>query len=560
MATEPVETGFVIERLRWDGTTLVLDAMGAAAQGRCPSCETASDVVHGIYQRRPLELPWRGQVVRFHLTVRRFRCLDSNCARVTFVEDCGAALPRAARRTQGVTTLLRDLAQVLGGEAGARAARAVGVPVSPDTLLRLLRSADDPQCSTPRVLGVDDFAFRRGCRYGTILIDMETHRPVDLLDDRDAATVAEWLRVHPGVEIIVRDRAGAYAEGARAGAPDAVQVADRFHLVQNASAALEEVLRSRRRRTEWVPEPAPEPALPAASADVAPATTPGEAPGEALAPAAAPPAEERPASAAARQRAARRAVRVARWEEIQARHAAGENVTQIARAVGKDRKTVRRYLATPATPPAPHVIAPRPSGLASPKLKPYSSYLQDRWQGGCTNAHRLYEELVARGYTGSYSLVRQVLRPWRPPRPPTIARPGRPGRRVRPRPVSARRLCLHRREQLPSAEQALRDQLLAADAELALGCTLREEFQDLVRTRDVDGLDAWLAAAHASQLAPFQSFANGLQRDRAAVEAGLTTPWSNGLVEGHVHRVKLIKRQGYGRAKLDLLRRRVLAA
>jgi transposase len=126
--------------------------------------------------------------------------------------------------------------------------------------------------------------------------------------------------------------------------------------------------------------------------------------------------------------------------------------------------------------------------------------------------------------------------------------------------VSARRLCLHRREQLPPAEQALRDQLLAADAELALGCTLREEFQDLVRSRDVGGLDTWLVAARESQLAPFESFATGLQRDRAAVEAGLTTPWSNGPVEGHVHRVKLIKRQGYGRAKLDLLRRRVLAA
>jgi transposase len=463
--------------------------------------------------------------------VRRFRCAVPECGRVTFVEDCGAELPRAARRTQGVSRLLRELALAMGGEAGARLAQAAGMPVSPDTRLRLVRNMAEPTAPAPRVLGVDDFAFRRGCRYGTILIDMEPPLPIDLLDGRDAATLAAWLREHPGVEIIVRDRAGAYAEGAKAGAPDAVQVADRFHLVQNAGVALEEVLRSRRRRTEWLP------AAGSADQDDDVADLPANEPA--------------PPSPTQRQRAERRALRIARWEEIRRRYAAGENISQIARGVGKGRKTVRRYLATAAPPPVPHVIKPRPAGLRSPTLQPFASYLQDRWQAGWTNARRLYRELVERGYTGSYSLVRAVLQPWRPPRQP------RRGRRQR---VSVRWLCLRPCEQLSREELAVREQILADDPELVRACTLRDQFRDLIRARDVGALDDWLQAAHASELPPFESLANGLERDRAAVEAALTTEWSNGPVEGHVHRLKLIKRQGYGRAKLDLLRSRVIAA
>ena len=201
-----------------------------------------------------MDLPWRGHTVRLVVTVRRFRCANSACERATFAEDCGPFLPRYARRTAQANQCLLEIAGVGGGEAGARLAVACGLPWSPDTLLRLQRRLVVPVAPTPRVLGIDDLALRRRQTYATIFVDLETGRPVDLLEGRDAQTLANWLLARPGVEVIARDRAEAYAEGARIGGPQAVQVADRFHLLRNASDALDRMLRSRRLRVEGVAE------------------------------------------------------------------------------------------------------------------------------------------------------------------------------------------------------------------------------------------------------------------------------------------------------------------
>jgi transposase len=262
---------------------------------------------------------------------------------------------------------------------------------------------------------------------------------------------------------------------------------------------------------------------------------------------------EPPTGKAARLRLERQQRRHAWWDEIRQRRTAAQSISQIARDVGKDRKTVRRYLAAAAPPPPRTVTTPRVGGLRSPTLTPFVSYLEERWQHGCHNASQLYRELVAHGYTGSATVLRTAVASWRPPRPPPTER--RQLRRLR-----LHWLCLRPPEQLTAEDQTRLETVLATDPGLAAGYHLLQRFRELVRDRDVAALDAWLTDAQDSNLAPFMSLEAGLLADRAAVVAALVLPWSTGPVEGQVHRLKLIKRQGYGRASLALLRRRMLAA
>lgn len=525
-----------IHLIRVTADHVVLHASGRAQQGRCPACGTPSDRVHDRYRREPLDQPWRGWTVRLQLTVRRFRCLNAACARVTFAEDFGPALRWRAQRTTACTQLLTAIACALGGEAGARLARRSGVPSSPDTLLRLERQLPEAPSTTPRVLGVDDFALRRRQRYGTILIDLERHRPIDLLEGREAETLAAWLREHPGVEIIVRDRAEAYAEGARRGAPEAVQIADRFHLLQNATQALIAITQTHKRRIELA-EAATD------QADAATATNAAAAPTPRL-------------NQEQQEQQARRARRRARWEEVHRRHAAGQSQRRIARELDLNRLTVRQLLAQPEPVLVRKPAPPRPAGLTSPTLQPFVMDLQDRWQAGCQNIAQLYRDLVALGYAGSRSLLYTALQAWRPSREEREQRRNEQQRRR----VSVRSLCIRLPEHLDASERAALVQLLEQTPDLAAGHALVQRLRTVLKACDLVGLDPWLADARASGLRSFISLAAGIEADRAAVEQAITQPWSTGPVEGTIHKLKLIKRRGYGRAAFSLLRRRVLAA
>jgi transposase len=346
--------------------------------------------------------------VRLRLHVRRFRCLTPTCPRRTFTERLPALAPWHAQRTGRLTDTIRVLGAEAGGEAGARMARRLRMPLSGDTVLRILQRTPAPPRPTPRVLGIDDFALRKGRIYGTILVDLDQQRPIDLLPERTADTVATWLRAHPGVEVMARDRASDYARGATEGAPEATQVADRFHLLGNLREALTRYLQriTPALRRVLAHEPAaPSPAPPA----VTPTAPPGSgsaAPGPAVAqghwevaiPTRPLPRYGRPPRLQQEQRA-RHAARVHRYEQVKTRFAQGQSLRQIAAACGLNTKTVRSWVRSEALPPDQR-------GYRGPgKIDTYIPSLKTRLAEGCTNQSRLGRELRAQGFTGTRSLV-----------------------------------------------------------------------------------------------------------------------------------------------------------
>lgn len=232
-----------LDCIRPSGGAITLAVKTIASEAICPCCKSRSFRVHSRYVRRVADLPWHGVTVRLELHTRRFRCQDSLCKQRIFCERLPRVVAHYARKTVRLTAALELIGFALGGEAGARLARELGLAVSPDTVLRRLRRCSSGEPTSLRVIGVDDFAFRRGQRYGTLLVDLERRLPIDLLPNREAETLSAWLRAHPGIEIITRDRSKTYANAIIDGAPTVIQVADRWHLLKNLCEALGKLLK-----------------------------------------------------------------------------------------------------------------------------------------------------------------------------------------------------------------------------------------------------------------------------------------------------------------------------
>jgi transposase len=538
--------GLRLDDLFFTPDTAVALLVATAASAACPRCGTPSDRVHSRYRRTVADLPWHDRPVALRLVVRRFRCIDPACPQVIFCERLPALLESHARTTARLTGAHRAVGFALGGEAGARLARRLDMPTSPDTLLRRIKDAPAAPAPAPRYIGVDDWALRKGQRYGTIIIDLERGRVLDLLEGRDGEALKAWLKEHPGVEVITRDRWAAFAQAATEAAPQAQQVADRWHLLRNLREAVERLLG---RFSAPVRE-----ALREAPAAASGATTLAGGCTEPV-----PPPTRSPGPLGPREQArrARRQERARQYERVRGLRAQGQPVRQIARVTGLSLKRVRRYLRSDRCPDW------NPGRKVPTQLDPFSGQI-DAWvERGGRNAAALYRELGEQGFRGSYDAVRRCLAR-------RLGSTGRPGPRVGPlsppvatAPPSARKLSfefIRRPEGRPVEEQARLDKLRGGDAALREGLDLAGEFAAMVRRQSEVPLAEWLTKAEASACAELRSFAASLRQDEAAVAGALTETWSNGPVEGQVNRLKMIKRQMYGRAGLELLRARVQRA
>lgn len=511
---------------------LMVTVEGNSEKQACPSCGHESDDVHSWYVRKPRDLPVQGRCVRLQVIVRRWRCLNQACARTTFCESFKGLVRRHAQRTERMTQFMEQFVLEVSSDTAAYLLNVTGMEVSARTLLRVVDHGG-VHSSSPRVLGIDDFALRKGRTYGTLLVDMDTGKPIDMLLGRNREPFQGWLKAHPGIEIVVRDRASAYADAVQGGAPEAIQVADRFHLVKNVSDAFKEVVD----RQSWVMEkPAP---LPVCVSDPEPT-----------------PAPVKQMTRDQRKRAAAADRLRRRYEEVHRLHKAGTSIQGIRNVTGLSRQTVYKYLACSEVPK--RAVSP-----AASKLDPFVAYLTDRWQAGCHHMKTLYAEIVQLGYTGSLTTLNYLLQPWRaecPRIPAKVSRPSQKNGQQKPKAswkqVRVALLCPP--ESLNRDQGRLLLDFLALNLPLALAYLLLQRFRAMLREHDSDAFAEWLTDASESGLASFERLAKSFGADCSAILAGIALTWSTGPVEGHITRVKLLKRIGYGRASLPLLRARVL--
>jgi transposase len=519
----------VIEQIDPAGGSVQIWAHPRAMQACCPGCGGESSRVHSRYERRLADAAVAGRRVEIRLRVRRFFCDGEGCGVRTFAEQVAGLTARYARCTVLLRSMLESIGLALAGRAGTRLATALGLPATRSTLLRLIRALPDPVIGTVTVLGVDDFALRRGHVYGTVLVDIDTHRPIDLLADREADTFATWLREHPGTEVICRDRAGAYAQGARTGAPEAIQVADRWHLWHNLAEHVEKTVAAHHGCLHQPDTSPPEVDIePGTAADLAKAAQLAQV--------------QRKENSALVERTK------ARYQAVHALKGDGKGIKTIMRELGLAKETVRRF----ARADSVEELLAKPRAGRPSLLDAYKPYLHERCNAGVTNASMLYREITEQGYQGSRGTVVAYLAPFRalggaPPATPAV-----------PKVRQITSWILRRPDDLDTDEALKLKQVLATCPHLDATATHVNAFAEMLTGRHGDRLDSWMASVDTDDLPHLHRFVTGLKRDYHAVRNGLTLSHSSGTVEGTVNRIKMIKRQMYGRAKFDLLRKRIL--
>lgn len=531
-------------RLRIDTTemeneTMVVSVTSINQKGVCPHCQTASERIHSSYGRQPADLPFAGFAVRLDMTIPRFFCDNQDCEAKTFAERMPDFIEPYAHRTNRLASQQEQVAFALGGEAGSRLLAILRMAISPDTLLRHIRKAPEPGVTTPRILGVDDWSKRKGHSYGTILVDLEAHRPVDLLPDRSAESFAKWLKEHNGVEIISRDRGTEYISGANEGAPDAIQVADRWHLLKNLRDALKQMLETRR---ACLKAAADKPDGDMADQKNKESTSTTEESSDTT----------RKLTKAEKRTLERRTRRQERYETVKELYQRGVSKSEIGRRLGLDFRTVAKYIKADECP----IYAGRRSG--SSLLTPYMDYMTKRWEEGCHNATQIWREIRELGFGGARRTVGDWATKKRRSMESSVS--DRMSKKIAPWSASrAAWLLVKQKEEHTEEDKQALERMKEADEKITEAYDLGQRFTGMIRERRPESLLPWLEDVAKSRISALKGFAKGIKQDLAAVTNALSLPWSNGQTEGQVNRLKLIKRQMYGRANFDLLRKRVLA-
>jgi len=504
--------GLAIEGIETEADKLRISARPLSPTAICPACGTASARIHSRYRRTLTDLPSQGRRVVLTVCARRFRCVLSGCRQQIFAERLETAVCAPfARRTARLEGIIHHLGLALGGRPGQSFAQRLLLPVSNDTLLRVVRRRAVKPSEEPCVVGIDDFAWKRGHRYGTIICDLERRCIIDILPDREAATATAWLAARPSIAIIARDRGAGYKQAATEGRPDAVQVADRWHLMENASAAfLTAVQRSmvtiRKAIGAGVVDPA---AL----------------------------------SAAERHQHDGWLRREVENADILALSAQGVAIKEIMRRTEKSRGLVRQVVRGERH----DIFRSRMSSL-----DPFLMQLEAAWADGSHNGAALWRTMKTRGFTGSLRVVTEWATRKRKDEG-TATQDKRPSKTPSARRIA--RMMTTERDRLSKSVARTVAIIGAAVPDLTIARDLLDRFHRMIQQRKDKRLDEWLVDATSGLTA---SFASGIAQDLAAVKAALTEPWSNGQTEGQNTKLKLVKRQMYGRASLDLLRARLI--
>ena len=504
----------------------------------CPECQQPSARIHSRYQRLVADLPCAGRHVLLMLTVRKFVCSSPTCPRKIFTERLPGLVASYGRMTRRLIALLQALGLGAGGQLGTRQADRSGIATTPSTLLRHVMQLPAPLTRAVRVLGVDDFAWKKRFTYGTILVDLERRKIIDVLADRESATVEAWLKEHPEVAFVSRDRGKDFTKAATLGAPQAQQVVDRFHVVKNLSEVLQEILGHCRAEIRQGETSLPQ------------LEKAGEEPTRPLPTAAT--WQQRTPAHVKKVHQARQASRDDRYTQMTTLRAQGLTQSEVAKRMGMSERAVRQWLKRGAAPTNERQFRRRSV------FDPYAAYVLQRWQDGMHEAKQLYEEIQVQGFSGTVRIVQRFVRALRDDPEKMPLAPATGADRFSSK--TATWLFIRDPKQLTTEKQAELELICQRSETARQTYELTQQFMSMLRLRRGQDFEMWLSAVEASQIPELRRFAQGLLKDKSAVVAGLTLSYSNGLVEAQVQKLKLVKRSMFGRAKLPLLRQRLLNA